>query len=83
MISDSQIQQLRNDGMDSVADEIEMLRTGVRLAIVANETGGMMDFEIASLKKMIDVPNDPIKRRGGRSQTKHTKHNPRPLEWAG
>jgi len=37
-----------------VADEIEKLRNGIRLAVTAHKTGGMIEAEIAALEAMIE-----------------------------
>ena len=36
------------------ADEIERLRNGIRLAVTAHKTGGMVESEIAALEAMIE-----------------------------
>ncbi|MEI7866818.1 MAG: hypothetical protein WCI11_02920 [Candidatus Methylumidiphilus sp.] len=64
MLTDRQMQQLRNDGWDDVADHINQLRDGIRLVIAAQKTGGMTGAELAALEEMIDVPNDRVEGRG-------------------
>ena len=44
------------------ADEIEKLRNGIRLAVTAHKTGGMIEAELAALEAMIDVPNAELTR---------------------
>ena len=46
------------------ADEIERLRNGIRLAVTAHKTGGMIEAEIAALEAMIDAPNAKLTGRG-------------------